>query len=399
VANLAAFSDLDLTILIPCLNEARTIGACIDKANSYLIRAGLSAEVLVSDNGSTDGSIEIASKHGARVVNAPLRGYGGALLHGIQEAKGGWVVMADGDESYDFGDLGGFVKALQNGAQLVIGDRFAGGIAPGAMPPLHRFLGNPVLSWMGRLFFRVSIRDFHCGIRGFDRSAIQSLGLRCTGMEFATEMIAKAALAGLVIGEVPTTLKPDGRDRAPHLRTWRDGWRHLLFMLLITPRWLFLFPGLVAVTLGAAGLLSLSAEALHVGGVGLDIHTLLYSGGLLIIGMLLVQFAVVVRWLAVQAGLAREPLWLTFTKRHLSIEIGLLVGGLLFFAGFFWSYEVLREWAWQGYGVLDPRLVMRHTIPAVTLMIVGLQACASVFLIGAIHLVLANTRKPMNVGA
>ena len=254
---------LELTILMPCLNEARTLPACIAKARRFLDTAGVRGEVLVADNGSTDGSQALAMSLGARVVDVPERGYGAALIAGIDAARGRFVVMGDSDDSYDFEHLQPFVDALRGGAQLVMGNRFAGGIRPGAMPPLHRYLGNPVLSFIGRAFFKVRVRDFHCGLRGFERDALLALGLHCKGMEFASEMVVKAALGGLRIAEVPTTLSPDGRDRAPHLRSWRDGWRHLRFLLLFTPRWLFLYPGVV---LSVVALLQLLYAQMHLPG-------------------------------------------------------------------------------------------------------------------------------------
>ncbi|MGV3650209.1 MAG: glycosyltransferase family 2 protein, partial [Devosia sp.] len=238
-------APLELTILMPCLNEAETLAVCINKAQGYLARSGVSGEVLIADNGSTDGSQEIARAHGARIVDVPVRGYGAALGAGIAAARGRFVIMGDADDSYDFSALDAFVAALRQGHQLVMGNRFRGGIAPGAMPWHHKYIGNPVLSFLGKLFFRTKASDFHCGLRGFDRSAIQGLGLRTTGMEFASEMLVKATLSGLDVAEVPTTLKPDGRSRPPHLRSFRDGWRHLRFLLLFSPRWLFLYPGLV----------------------------------------------------------------------------------------------------------------------------------------------------------
>lgn len=233
----------ELTILMPCLNEAETLARCITKARAFLIRSGIVGEVLIADNGSTDGSQQIAAVQGARVVAVKKKGYGSALLGGIHAARGRYVIMGDSDDSYDFSRLDGFVEKLRDGCQLVMGNRFLGGIEPGAMPALHRYLGNPVLSTIGRLFFRSPCGDFHCGLRGFDRDAVLALDLQSPGMEFASEMVVKATIRELRIAEVPTTLSPDGRSRPPHLKSWRDGWRHLRFLLLFSPRWLFLFPG------------------------------------------------------------------------------------------------------------------------------------------------------------
>jgi glycosyltransferase involved in cell wall biosynthesis len=248
-----AARDIELTILMPCLNEVRTIGICIRKAQQFLQRTGIHGEILIADNGSSDGSQSLALELGARVVDVPTRGYGAALMAGIQHSAGRFVIMGDSDDSYDFSRLDDFVASLRSGAELVIGNRFRGGIEAGAMPPLHRYLGNPVLSYLGRLFFRIPLGDFHCGLRGCSRDAVLRLGLVTPGMEFASEMIAKAALAGLRIAEVPTTLRPDGRDRPPHLRTWRDGWRHLRFLVLFCPRWLFLYPGVGFFFVGVLG--------------------------------------------------------------------------------------------------------------------------------------------------
>src|SRR6202453_1666356 len=245
-------SDLTVTILMPCLNEAETLAFCVDQAVAALHDNNVSGEVLIADNGSTDGSQQIATDHGARVVPVPIRGYGAALMAGIESARGKYILMADADASYDFGQLPRFLTKLEEGNDLVMGNRFSGEIKPGAMPPLHRYLGNPVLSFIGRLFFDIPARDFHCGIRAFRRDAILGLNLRTTGMEFASEMVVKSSLAGLRLAEVPTTLSPDGRTRAPHLRTWRDGWRHLRFLLLFSPRWLFLIPGLLLLVVGLA---------------------------------------------------------------------------------------------------------------------------------------------------
>ncbi|MGQ3257417.1 MAG: glycosyltransferase family 2 protein, partial [Microbacterium aurantiacum] len=264
--------DLELTILMPCLNEAETLEVCIRKARGFLERSGIEGEVLISDNGSTDGSQELAARLGARVTHAPRRGYGAALINGIETARGRFIIMGDADDSYDFENLQPFVDRLREGADLVMGNRFAGGIAPGAMPPLHKYLGNPVLSGIGQLFFRPNVGDFHCGLRGFNRDRIAALGLQTTGMEFASEMVVKATLArpNYRIEEVPTTLKKDGRSRPPHLRSWHDGWRHLRFLLIFAPRWLFVYPGLVAFLLGALAVGVLAFGGIEIGGVGFD---------------------------------------------------------------------------------------------------------------------------------
>jgi hypothetical protein len=371
---------VELTILMPCLNEAKTIVQCVDAALGFLRRTGIVGEVVVADNGSTDRSRDLAEAAGARVVPVAQRGYGAALIGGIRSARGKYVIMGDADCSYDFANLEAYVHKLRAGADLVMGNRFAGGIAPGAMPPLHRYLGNPVLSFVGRLFFRTRIRDFHCGLRGFARDAMIRLGLVTPGMEFASEMVAKAALAGLRITEVPTTLRPDGRDRPPHLRTWRDGWRHLRFLLLFCPRWLFLYPGLALFLAGAAGLVLLSRGTVRIASVGLDIHSQLYMAGATVIGAQMVALALMTKWMAVLAGIVPWPRWLTVSTRHLSVEIGLLASLLLAGIGLARSLQLVAQWGEGGFGALDPVQVMRQAIPAVTLMIIGAQfAAASLF--------------------
>ncbi|MDP3761259.1 MAG: glycosyltransferase family 2 protein [Ramlibacter sp.] len=376
---------MDLTILMPCLNEARTVAACVRDARAYLEQAAIDGEVLVADNGSTDGSTAIAEAAGARVIHVPQKGYGAALMGGINEAQGRYVIMGDADSSYDFSRLGAFVAQLRAGADLVMGNRFKGGIEPGAMPALHRYLGNPVLSFVGRLFFRVPIHDFHCGLRGFSRQAILKLGLVTPGMEFASEMVAKAALGNLRVEEVPTTLRPDGRDRPPHLRTWRDGWRHLRFLLLFCPRWLFLYPGLLLLTVGVAAFALLQRGPLSFISVGLDVHSLLYMAGAMILGMQLIQLALLTKWMAVLAGIAPEPAWLKRLERFLNLELGLLASLLLLAAGVFWSVRLVYQWGAGGFGALDPTQMMRDAIPAVTLMIVGVQAAAGTLFAGALH--------------
>jgi hypothetical protein len=384
---------MELTILMPCLNEAQTLPACIAKARTFIERSGVATEILVSDNGSTDGSQELALSLGARVVHAQERGYGAALITGIQAASGRFVIMGDGDDSYDFSQLEEFVAELRNGADLVMGNRFKGGIAPSAMPPLHRYLGNPMLSWLGRTFFRVKVGDFHCGLRGFSREAIMRLGLVSSGMEFATEMVAKAALAGYAIREVPTTLSPDGRNRPPHLRTWRDGWRHLLFMLLFTPRWLFLIPGILLAGGGFIGMAMLARGPQVLGPMGLDVHSMLYFSAAVIMGAQMVHFALLVKWIAVVSGIVREPSWVTQARDRTSVEFGLIVGALIFLAGLAWSLALVSDWRTAGFSARDTQSTMRSVIPAVTMMALGVQAGASALLAGALQLAWKSSRN------
>ena len=378
-------ANVELTILMPCLDEAKTVGRCVEIARDFLAREGIDGEVLVADNGSGDGSREIATAAGARIVEVPQRGYGAALLAGIEVARGRFIIMGDADGSYDFSKLGGFVEHLRDGAQLVMGNRFRGGIEPGAMPHLHRYLGNPVLSFLGRLYFRTSIGDFHCGLRGFSRQAVQELHLVTGGMEFASEMVAKAALAHWRIDEVPTVLRPDGRDRPPHLRTWRDGWRHLRFLLLFCPRWLFLYPGLALLAVGLAGFALLQHGAVHFAALGLDIHSLLYMAGATVLGAQLIQLAVLTKWVGVLAGIVPKPKWLRYAERFASLEAGLLLSAVLLIAGFAWSVWLVNQWRASGFGPLDPRVAMRSAIPAVTLMVLGTQAAAGVLFAGALQ--------------
>lgn len=378
--------ELELTVLMPCLNEARTLPACIRKARGFLAEHAIAGEVLIADNGSTDGSIEIARSEGARVINVPQRGYGAALKAGIASARSRFVIMGDADDSYDFAALRPFVDALRQEHQLVMGNRFAGGIEPGAMPPLHRFLGNPVLSFVGRLFFRSPIRDFHCGLRGFDRDAVRSLELNSTGMEFASEMVVKATLAGLRITEVPTTLSRDGRDRPPHLRSWRDGWRHLRFLLIHAPTWLFMYPGLLLLLSGTTLTLLLSGGPLPVGRFALDIHTMLYAVVAACLGLQMLLFAGAASSHAVRIGvLPRVPQPLAWARR-VPLEAGLLVGLVLFAGGA--GLAGVTVWMWSGSDFLgiDPGRVMRVAIPAAGLMMAGVQVATTSFLLEYIRL-------------
>lgn len=370
---------------MPCLNEAKTLDTCVRAALSYLTEAGIDGEVLVADNGSTDGSVEIAAAAGARVVEVPVRGYGAALMAGIDGARGRYIIMGDADCSYDFSRLDGYVERLRAGADLVMGNRFQGGIAPGAMPPLHRYFGNPVLSFVGRLFFKIAIGDFHCGLRGFSRESILRLGLVTPGMEFASEMVAKAALAKLCVEEVPTKLRPDARGRPPHLRTWRDGWRHLRFLLLFCPRWLFLYPGLALLTLGLAGFGVLQHGPLSLSSVGLGIHSLLYMAAATVLGAQMVQLAVLTKWMGILSGVVPPQPWLLRWAPYLKVENGLIFGLVLTIVGFIWSAWLVFDWGAGGFSALDPSQTMRSAIPAVTLMILGVQAATGALFAGALH--------------
>ena len=372
---------MELSILMPCLDEAATISRCVQKARSFLERASVAGEVLIADNGSTDGSGALAEAAGARVIHVAERGYGAALRAGIEAARGRYVIMGDADDSYDFGRLEGFVAKLREGYPLVMGNRFRGGIRKGAMPLLHRYLGNPVLSFLGRLLFRNRVGDFHCGLRGFDREAVRSLHLTTTGMEFASELVVKASLAGWRIAEVPTTLSPDGRGRPPHLRTWRDGWRHLRFLLLFSPRWLFLYPGLALLVTGIAFTALLYLAPLHVLGAGLDIHSMLYASAAALLGMQLCLFALFARVSAQNAGLLAKHPGLERLLRTVTLERGLLFGLALAACGLLWSGAAFWQWREAGFGALDPRVVMRDTIPAAALMVGGMEITLASFLL------------------
>jgi hypothetical protein len=341
--------------------------------------------VLVADNGSSDESRALAAQTGARVITVAQLGYGAALSAGIAAARGRYVIIGDADDSYDFSRLEAFVDKLRAGYALVMGNRFKGGIRPGAMSALHRYVGNPVLSFLGRLFFRAPVGDFHCGLRGFERAAVRSLDLRTSGMEFASELVVKAALAGWRIAEVPTTLDPDGRGRPPHLRSWRDGWRHLRFLLLFSPRWLFLYPGLALLALGTALTATLYFTPLHFLGAGFDIHSMLYASAAALLGMQLCLFALFARTAAQVVGLLPRHPALERLLRLLSLERGLLLGLALAAAGFVWSAAAFWHWREAGFGALDPRAVMRDTIPAAALMVGGMEIMLAAFLLSLLN--------------
>ena len=377
---------LELTIIMPCLNEAETLAACIDKAIAYLKRSGIAGEVLIADNGSTDGSKAIALAHGARLVEVPLKGYGAALMGGIDSALGRYIIIGDSDGSYDFSALDPFVAKLRQGFELVMGNRFKGGIAAGAMPPLHRYLGNPALTGLGKLFFNSPLGDFHCGLRGFNSDAIRRLNLKTTGMEFASEMIVKATLYRLRIAEVQTTLSPDGRSRPPHLRSWRDGWRHLRFMLIFSPRWLFLYPGLLLMALGLLVMVWLMPGQRVVGGVGLDIHTLLYAAAAVIIGLQAVFFAVFSKLFAIGIKLFPADRKIRWLMDQWTLERGLLIGFILVLLGIFGSVDAVMGWSHEHFGALSPSATMRIVIPAITGLITGLQIILGSFFISMLRL-------------
>lgn len=364
---------IELTILMPCLNEARTLASCIAKAHLFLRTNGVHGEVLVADNGSSDDSIEIGRSNGARVINVREKGYGSALLAGIASARGRYVVMGDADDSYDFSALDPFLVKLRAGADLVIGNRYSGGIASGAMPVLHRYLGNPVLSFIGRLLFATPIRDFHCGLRAFRRDAIVALTLREHGMEFASEMVVKASLARLQIEEVPTMLAKDGRDRAPHLRTWRDGWRHLRFLLMLSPRWALLYPGLLMLAVGWAMQALLLPGPLFISGVGLDIHTMLFSAGIGLVGGQLCLLALLARCAAIEMGLLPRTGLANWFLSSFRLEPWLAFAALLIAISFGCAVYATNLWKEAAFAAVDPSQLMRPAILSVSLGVSGFE--------------------------
>ena len=376
----------EVSIVMPCLNEAETLGICIEKAQRWLDDNGVIGEVIVADNGSTDGSQRIAEAMGARVVQVEMKGYGNALMGGIAAARGQYIVMGDADDSYDFTDLQPFIEKLRFGYDLVVGNRFTGGIKPRAMPALHRYLGNPVLSELGRLFFQSPCGDFHCGLRAFRKQSLLKMDLRTTGMEFASEMIVKATLHKLKIAEVPTTLSPDGRSRAPHLRSWRDGWRHLRFLLLYCPRWLFLYPGALLLTAGLVVGLLLLRGPIVIGRVGFDVHSLLYAALAVVIGFQAITFAVFTKLFAITEGLLPADERLKKLFRYVSLEVGLSIGGALVLAGVAGSIYAFGSWSFRSFPALDPSSMMRIVIPAVTSLTLGCQIIFSSFFLSVLGL-------------
>lgn len=371
-------SALEVSIIMPCLNEAETLAVCIKKAQRFITENELAGEVIIADNGSNDGSQDIARRLNARVVNVPAKGYGSALKGGIEAARGEYIIMGDADDSYDFSNLNPFIKKLRNGYDLVMGNRFKGGIASGAMPFLHRYLGNPVLTGIGKLLFGSPCNDFHCGLRGFRKDAITSLELQTTGMEFASEMVVKATLHKMQITEVPTTLSPDGRSRPPHLNTWRDGWRHLRFLLMYSPRWLFFYPGIFLILAGLLATLSLLPSP--------KVHSLLYSSTAMTIGFQIVMFALFTKVFGISEGLLPEDRRLNKLFNYLNLETGLIAGCILLVMGTAASVYAFGIWGQHNFGSLNPAETMPIVIPGVTCLALGIQAIFSSFFLSILGL-------------
>jgi glycosyltransferase involved in cell wall biosynthesis len=379
-------SSRELTVLMPCLNEAETLARCIEKARRYITRSRIDGEVVVADNGSTDGSQQIARAHGAIVVDVPAKGYGSALMAGIRSARGRFIVMGDSDDSYDFSDLDPFVRKLRDGNDLVMGNRFKGGIRRGAMPALHRYLGNPVLTTIGRVFFNSPCGDFHCGLRGFSRDAILGLDLQSPGMEFASEMVVKATLNGLNITEVPTTLSPDGRSRPPHLRSWRDGWRHLRFLLLFSPRWLFLYPGLFLSISGLLATAWLLPAPRRIGALTLDIHTLLYAAMAIIVGVQSVGFWAFANVHGMHEGILPPNRRLRRLIGLVTIERGVIAGAILLVIGLALGVLALTSWSTAAFGTLEPAYTMRFAIPSATCIVLAFEIAYGAFVLNVLEI-------------
>lgn len=379
---------MELSVVMPCLNEAETVETCVRKTIAFFQDKDIDGEVVIADNGSTDGSQQLARDAGARVVPVSDKGYGNALMGGIRAARGQYVAMGDADDSYDFATLLPFLEQLRDGADLVMGNRFKGGIAPGAMPPLHRYLGNPVLSFIGRLFFGSKIGDFHCGLRAFRKDSIMHLGLQTGGMEFASEMVVKATLAKYDIREVPTTLSPDGRSRPPHLSTWRDGWRHLRFLMLYSPRWLFLIPGVLLMTLGLVAGIALATGPVRVGEVVFDVDTLVGASAMLVMGFQAVIFALLTKVYAMEEGFLPHDRRVQRIIDFWTLEKGLVIGGLLFVAGLGGLGASLLHWQVKNFGELDPRYSIRLVVPSATALMVSMQ-----LIFGSLFLSILDIRR------
>jgi glycosyltransferase involved in cell wall biosynthesis len=378
---------IEVSVVMPCLNEAETLESCIRKAQRALLEANIAGEIIVADNGSSDGSIEIAQRLGAQVVKVQDKGYGNALMSGIAAARGKFIVMGDADDGYDFAHIPRFVEQLRRGSDLVMGNRFRGGIEKGAMPPLHQYFGNPALTRLGRLFFRNrNVGDFYCGLRGFRKQAYERMGLRTTGMEFATEMVVKATLLKMRVAEVPTTLSTDGRSRPPHLRTWLDGWRTLRFFLLYSPRWLFLYPGLGLMLLGTLLGAWLLPGPRTVAAVTFDVHTLLYAAVFVLLGFQAIAFAVFTKLFAISEGLHPPDPTLDKAFRYITLEVGLLAGALLILAGLGVSVYAVGFWQSRHFGPLDYAQTLRLVIPASLFLTLGGQTVFASFFLSVLGL-------------
>jgi glycosyltransferase involved in cell wall biosynthesis len=379
-------AEVEVSCVMPCLDEAETLPVCIAKAKRGIAEVGLRGEIVVADNGSTDGSQEIARQLGARVVNVERPGYGAALMGGIEAAHGRYIVMADADDSYDFSVIAPFIERLEQGYDLVMGNRLRGRIEPGAMPALHRYLGTPVLSAIAKRIFRTASGDVNCGQRAFTKQAFQRLGLRATGMEFASEMIVKASVMGLRVAEVPITLYPDGRSRDPHLKTWRDGWRHLRLLLLYSPRWLFLYPGALLMLVGLALMAWIVPESRTIGPIELDLHTLLYGAAAIVVGFQAVSFAWLGQLFAVSEGLLPEGARSARLMRWTKLEVGVALGAVMILAGVGATVLAFVRWGSVHFGALDVTKTMRVVIPAVTLLILGGQLTLASFFASLLRL-------------
>ena len=376
--------SLELSVVIPCLNEALSIADCVREALEAMKAANIKGEVIVADNGSTDGSQALATEAGGRVVPVNRKGYGNALRGGFEAAYGCYIIMGDADMSYDFGHLLRFIERLRAGDDLVMGNRFLGGIHDGAMPWKNRFIGNPILSALGRLLFRTPARDFHCGLRAFSVDAYRRMDLRTTGMEFASEMVIKASLMKLKVSEVATVLRPDKRGRPPHLRPWRDGWRHLRFMLLFSPRWLFLVPGLALLCSGALGFALLLPGPLQVGSIKLDVHSLLFCSTFILLGFQSVAFSVLGKSFAIRAGLRPRDQKFDRLMSWLSLETGLITGLLIFTVGLVLSGSAVLSWGHTGFGNLDPVHSLRLVIPGGLCISLGFEIILASFFLGVL---------------
>ncbi|MGD8457474.1 MAG: glycosyltransferase family 2 protein [Anaerolineales bacterium] len=387
-------TDIELSIVMPCLNEELTIGTCIKKAQQFLEEYGVEGEIVVADNGSTDSSLEIAKGLGARIIHVEKRGYGNALRAGIHSSYGKYIIMGDSDDSYDFTSLSPFLEKLREGYELVMGNRFAGGILPGAMPWHHRYIGNPILSFIGRLFFKSPVKDFHCGLRGFTKAAFDRLDLHTGGMEFASELVIKASMLGLKISEVPTVLSPDGRDRPPHLRSWRDGWRHLRFMLIYSPTWLFFIPGIVLMIIGFVLGIWIFLFPVEIYGINLEINSMLYSSVIILLGFSSILFSVIAWTYGYQNQLLIQNKFIVRFHEFFRLEKGLLLGALLFAVGIFVGVDIYVAWGSTGFGELDPFIFTKRAIFSTLFILLGSNVTMGSFLLSIIRTNIGSADSP-----